>query len=82
MGADFIKIAYTGTAESFKRLALGCFVPVFVLGGESKAEAQILGQVKEAMAAGAAGVAMGRNVWQHRDPVAMTRAIVEVVHSV
>ncbi len=82
MGADFIKIAYTGTAESFKLLALGCFVPVLVLGGESKAEAQILGQVKEAIAAGAAGVAMGRNVWQHRDPVTMTRAIVQVVHSV
>jgi DhnA family fructose-bisphosphate aldolase class Ia len=32
------------------------------------------------MAAGAAGVALGRNVWQQRDPVAMTRAIVQIVH--
>jgi len=80
MGADIIKVAYTGTPESFKSLVENCFVPVLVLGGESKAEAEILGQVKESMAAGAAGVAMGRNVWQHRDPAAMTRASVQVVH--
>ena len=80
MGADFIKVAYTGTPESFKSLVENCFVPVLVLGGESKAEAEILGQVQESIAAGAAGVALGRNVWQQRDPVAMTRAIVQIVH--
>lgn len=80
MGADFIKIAYTGTLESFQSLVASCFVPVLMLGGDSKAEAEILGQVQDAMQAGAAGVAMGRNVWQHPDPAAMTRAIVEIVH--
>jgi DhnA family fructose-bisphosphate aldolase class Ia len=80
MGADWIKIAYTGSPESFKFLVEDCFAPVLMLGGDSKAEAEILGQVKDAMNAGAAGVAMGRNVWQHPDPAGMTRAIVDIVH--
>jgi DhnA family fructose-bisphosphate aldolase class Ia len=52
-----------------------------MLGGDSKAEAEILGQVRDAMRAGAAGVAMGRNVWQHPDPAKITRAIAEIVHA-
>ncbi len=80
MGADWIKIAYTGSPESFKLLVGDCFVPVLMLGGDSKTEAEILGQVKDAMNAGAAGVAMGRNVWQHPDPAGMTHAIAEIVH--
>jgi class I fructose-bisphosphate aldolase len=81
MGADFIKIAYTGSPDSFKSLVDDCFVPVLMLGGDSKAEAEILGQVRDAMRAGAAGVAMGRNVWQHPDPAKITRAIAEIVHA-
>jgi DhnA family fructose-bisphosphate aldolase class Ia len=80
MGADFVKIAYTGSPASFKSLVEDCFVPVLMLGGDSKAEAEILGQVQDAMNADAAGVAMGRNVWQHPDPARITRAIVEIVH--
>ncbi len=80
MGADFIKIAYTGTPESFQSLTASCFVPVLMLGGDSKAETEILGQAQDAIRAGAAGVALGRNVWQHPDPAKITRAIAEIVH--
>ena len=80
MGADFVKIAYSGTPESFQSLVESCFVPVLMLGGDSKAETEILGQVQDAMHAGAAGVAMGRNVWQHPNPAAMTRAIADIIH--
>lgn len=81
MGADFIKIAYTGTPESFQSLTASCFAPVLMLGGDAKTEDEILGQVTDAMRAGAAGVAVGRNVWQHPDPTWITGAIAKIVHA-
>jgi len=56
-------------------------VPVVVLGGEKLAdERSLLEAVAGALEAGAAGVAIGRNIWQHRDPAGMTRALVALVH--
>ena len=41
---------------------------------------EVLEMVEDAMACGAAGVALGRNVWQSPDPTKMTGALVEIVH--
>ena len=80
-GADFVKTSYTGSFESFKEVVDSCFVPVLILGGAKiEADEQVLTTVKEAIEAGGVGVAFGRNIWQHKDPTAMTRAIARILH--
>jgi DhnA family fructose-bisphosphate aldolase class Ia len=81
LGADFIKTTYVGPPEAYREALGACYVPVVVLGGEKAADDQaVLEGVAGAMAAGAAGVAIGRNVWQHPDPTGMVRALVALVH--
>lgn len=80
MGADIIKLPYVGPAEAFKEVTETCFAPVLVLGGSAKTADSVLTQIQGALSAGAAGVAIGRNVWQQEDPAMMTRSIAQVVH--
>jgi fructose-bisphosphate aldolase / 2-amino-3,7-dideoxy-D-threo-hept-6-ulosonate synthase len=81
MGADYVKTLYTGDPESMRRVVEGACVPVVILGGERAAdEAGLLGQVIDALAAGVAGVAFGRNIWSHSDPGSITRKLTAVVH--
>ena len=81
LGADFVKTIYPGDAEAFAEIVDGCPVPIVVLGGErSRTDLECLESVHAALAAGAAGVAIGRNVWQHEDPLRMTAALVRLVH--
>ena len=53
---------------------------ISILGGSKGSEADMLGDIHDALAAGAAGVAIGRNVFQCENPTAMTAAIVAIVH--
>ena len=81
LGADFIKAPYVGPPEAYRVVTAACYVPVVVLGGEKfEHERLLLEAVAGALEAGAAGVALGRNIWQHRDPAGMTRALVALVH--
>lgn len=83
LGADVVKTAFPtdGTVDDFRAIVENCFVPVVVLGGAAMGDdAALLGMVEKAMAAGAVGVAIGRNVWQHRSPLAMARALHALVH--
>ncbi len=81
MGADIVKTSYTGDRESFSKLVECCPAPVVVAGGpKTGASIDTLSMVRDAMDCGAAGVALGRNVWQHNDITAMTEALVQVVH--
>src|SRR5207245_4044307 len=74
LGADAAKIKYTGDPASFAwavKAAGG--VKVFMSGGpKAPTEEAFLRQVKGSMDGGATGLAVGRNVWQHTDPLAMT----------
>jgi DhnA family fructose-bisphosphate aldolase class Ia len=81
LGVDMVKTQYTGNVESFRKAVSSCFVPVVVLGGpKMEDDLATLRTVREAMDAGARGVAMGRNIWGHRRPRKMTEAIVALVH--
>lgn len=81
LGADLIKASYVGTAETFRTALNSCYCPVVVLGGEKvKEEKEMLQNIADALEAGARGVAIGRNVWQHANPVGVCRALVELVH--
>lgn len=81
LGVDLIKTEYTGSKESFAKVVEACYRPVVVLGGSKKeSERQVLELVKDAIDAGAAGVAMGRNVWGHPRPRAFVAALRRIIH--
>ena len=81
LGADIVKVSYTGDPESFSEVIEGCPIPVLIAGGEKMdTDRDILRMVEAAMEAGGAGVSIGRNVFQHANPQAMLRAIAAIVH--
>ena len=81
MGADIIKTEYTGSPETFKELCDSVYVPVVILGGSKKVtEEKLLTDIKDALSAGGAGVAMGRNIWNHADPARYAGAIAKLIH--
>ncbi len=81
MGADIVKVSYTGSVETFKEVVAGCSIPVVIAGGEKmESDRDILEMVKGSIDAGGAGVSIGRNVFQHNDPTQMVQAISAIVH--
>lgn len=81
LGADIVKVPYTGSAETFRAVVEGCQVPVIIAGGpRMDTDRAVLEMVRGAMDAGAAGTSIGRNVFQHRDPSRIVRALCRVVH--
>lgn len=81
LGADVVKTAYPGDKEAFARAVDEAYVPVVILGGAASSNPHaLLRDVADALEAGAAGIAIGRNVWQAPDPVAMAKAMHALVH--
>jgi len=81
LGADIVKVSYTGSPRTFAKVVEGCPIPILIAGGEkAKNDAMILKAVRGALDAGAAGVSIGRNAFQHRKPVAFVRAVCAMVH--
>ncbi|MBU4100526.1 MAG: 2-amino-3,7-dideoxy-D-threo-hept-6-ulosonate synthase [Proteobacteria bacterium] len=81
MGADIVKVSYTGSTDSFREVVEGCSIPVVIAGGaKMDSDQEILEMVKGAIDAGGAGVSIGRNVFQHRNPKLMVRAISAIVN--
>jgi len=80
LGADVVKTVYTGAPETFKEVVRGTPVPVIVAGGpKMDSERTVLEMIAGALAGGAAGVSIGRNVFQAQDPVGMTRAMARMI---
>jgi DhnA family fructose-bisphosphate aldolase class Ia len=81
-GADFMKVPFAGSAQEYRTVIEGAFVPVLVLGGAPRANpVEALRLAADAMDAGASGVVFGRNVFQADDPARMVAALCEVVHA-
>jgi len=81
LGADIVKVPYSGEPESFRLAVEGSPVPVVIAGGpKMKTEREVLEMVKGAMQAGARGLSVGRNVFQAKDRVKMVKALVHIVH--
>jgi len=81
LGADIVKVNYTGSPDTFVQVVEGCPVPVVIAGGEKmETERDLLEMVDGALKAGAAGVSIGRNVFQHEDPLKMVQVIGRMVH--
>jgi predicted phospho-2-dehydro-3-deoxyheptonate aldolase len=81
LGADIVKCVYTGSAESFAEVVNGCPVPVVIAGGEKmESDEDIFIMVEGALKAGASGLSIGRNAFQHRDPTRIIGALSKMVH--
>ncbi len=78
LGAQFVKTYYV--AEGFESITASCPVPVVMAGGKKLPEAQALDMAYRAVSEGAAGVDMGRNIFQSDAPSAMIQAVNKVVH--
>lgn len=78
LGAHVVKTYYC--AEGFDTVTAACPVPVVMAGGKKLPELEALTMAYRAMEEGAAGVDMGRNIFQSHDPVAMIRAVNAIVH--
>jgi fructose-bisphosphate aldolase/2-amino-3,7-dideoxy-D-threo-hept-6-ulosonate synthase len=80
LGADVVKTNYTGSIDSFKEVVRGTPIPVVIAGGpKMKSDSDLLKMVYDAMQAGARGVSIGRNVFQHDDVVGITKALGRIV---
>jgi putative autoinducer-2 (AI-2) aldolase len=77
LGAQIVKTYY---CEDFDRVTAGCPVPIVVAGGKKLPERDALTMAYNAVQAGAAGVDMGRNIFQSQTPAAMIQAVRKVVH--
>ena len=81
LGADVVKVNYTGSPETFREVVAGCPVPVVIAGGEKvETDEELLDMVVGALEAGSAGASIGRNAFQHADPEGIMRAISMMVH--
>ena len=80
LGADIVKTSYTGDPDSFREVVEGCPVPVVIAGGSRLSDFDTLKMIEGAMKAGAAGLSVGRNVFQHEHPDRLVRAACAIVH--
>jgi putative autoinducer-2 (AI-2) aldolase len=78
LGAQVVKTYYC--ERGFARVTAGCPVPVVMAGGKKLPEMEALTMAYRAVQEGAAGVDMGRNIFQSKSPIAMIKAVGKVVH--
>jgi putative autoinducer-2 (AI-2) aldolase len=78
LGATYVKTYYVD--EGFDTVAAACPVPIVIAGGKKVSEAEALKLAYNAVQEGAAGVDMGRNIFQADYPLAMIQAVRRVVH--
>jgi putative autoinducer-2 (AI-2) aldolase len=78
LGAQYVKTYYV--PKGFETVTASCPVPIVIAGGKKIAELDALKMAGRSIQEGAAGVDMGRNIFQADSPIAMIRAVRAVVH--
>jgi DhnA family fructose-bisphosphate aldolase class Ia len=82
VGASVIKTIYTGDPATFARVVAGCPLPILIAGGPAGTDlSDLLRTVTGAIEAGAAGLAIGRRVWQTGHPEAVVSVLSRLIHS-
>lgn len=80
LGADIVKTNYCGDIDRFREVVAATPVPIIVAGGPGGgADDSTVGVARDAIRAGAAGVAFGRRVWQSDDPEGVTRQLKQAI---
>lgn len=81
LGADMVKTIYTGNPETFRKVVEACPVPIIIAGGPKIGDDEgLIRMVKESIESGAKGVAIGRNIWQHKAARKVVMAIKGIIH--
>lgn len=80
LGANIVKVNYTGSVESFRHVVQAAQKTLVIsAGGSKQTDAEFIEKAKEVMRAGAAGFAVGRNVWQNENPMKITEELRKAV---
>ena len=78
-GADIVKTYYT--EKDFETVTVSCPVPVAIAGGpKCETDEDTLAMIRGALDGGAAGIVMGRNIWQSERPLRMINAVRSMIH--
>lgn len=82
LGADIVKVNYTGDPESFAEVVAGaCGVPVVIAGGPRlDSDRDLVQMVYDSIQAGGSGLSVGRNIFQHANPARIVAALSKIVH--
>ena len=80
MGADIIKADPTDDTSMFHRVVEAARCPVLVRGGGREDLKQVFARSRELLNQGAVGMVYGRNVYQHKNPGAVVRALMAMIH--
>jgi len=80
MGADIVKADPTSDPAEFHRVVQAARCPVLVRGGGKEDLQQVLSRSRVLLDQGAVGMVYGRNVYQHRNPAAVVRALMAMIH--
>ncbi len=75
LGADIVKVNWSGDQASFGEIVRACNRPVVLAGGSRISDEELLTRMQLAREVGAVGCSVGRNVFQHHNPKAMTEAL-------
>ena len=82
VGADLLKVDYTGDKSSFREILDSTTCPVMIRGGpKTKTLADSLHMVSDSLEVGANGIVFGRNIWQSDDPTKITKVYSDFVHN-
>lgn len=79
LGADLIKSNWPGDARGFEKIVQATRLPTVLAGGPQISDAELLRRMEAAMQAGGLGCSVGRNIFAHEHPEAMTRALSRVI---
>jgi fructose-bisphosphate aldolase / 2-amino-3,7-dideoxy-D-threo-hept-6-ulosonate synthase len=80
LGADIVKTNWPGDGDSFAKLVVAANgIPVVLAGGSRLEDRELLSRMEQAVAAGAIGCSVGRNIFMHASPEAITRALSRVI---
>jgi fructose-bisphosphate aldolase, class I len=80
IGADIAKVYYTGDRKSFANVVkAGGRCKIIASGGDKVPVSHFLKEAKEIINAGGSGMAVGRNIWQHEDPVGIANSVAKII---
>ncbi len=80
IGADMVKLKYSGNVKDLKwAIAAAGRTKVVIAGGVKTSERTFLKEAKDVMKAGATGLAIGRNAWQHKHPLKISKEVKKII---
>ncbi|MFP4070830.1 MAG: 2-amino-3,7-dideoxy-D-threo-hept-6-ulosonate synthase [Desulfovibrionales bacterium] len=81
LGADVVKVPYSGDSETFARAVEGCCIPVVIAGGPKMDKSEdVISMVYGSVQAGGAGLSVGRNIFQADNPTRLVQCLHGIVH--